>query len=325
MTAKAEIATDANGRKPVAILSHTTARAYYLTQDVECEKSARPSKATPLSRARASSDVLGRFNNAFTGFGGPSLNLIVPRRDLAYANERVVAHICGTELPAGALWRFNDSLYISSPELCFVQMASYLSEPQLTELGANLCGIYYQDPVNDRLPKRSPVTTPEKLARFVERAKGHYGVAKATRALRWVIANSRSPMETKLYILLVYPKSQGGYGLSFPELNYDVQPGRRESMVEQGWFVLDGCWPGKGVGFEYYGGDHDETIVADRRRLDALEALGWNMVVIDKQRLYDPEAFEVAVRQISTHLGIRIRKPANWEHKNLALRHDLGL
>ena len=325
MTMLADTSRDTSGRKPVAILSHATAQAYYLTWDLERAKPARPSKASPLPRARASNDVLNMFSNSFIGFGGPPLNLVVPRKELVYANDRVVAHLCGGELPTGSFWRFNDSLYISSPELCFVQMARSLSEPQLVEFGANLCAGYFKDVATDGLPERVPVTTPEKLARFVDRAKGLRGAVKASRALRWVIANSRSPMETKLYILLVYPKSRGGYGLRFPELNYDVQPGRHESMVEQGWFMLDGCWSDDHVGYEYYGGDHDAAIVSDRRRLDALEALGWNMVVIDKQRLYDPEAFEIAVRQITAHLGIRLRKPTNWEQKNLALRNELGL
>lgn len=325
MTTQAETSKETSSRKPVAILSHATAQTYYLTQDVARPHAARPTKASPLLHARATSDVLGYFNSSFAGFGGPPFNLVVPCKELVYSNERVVARLCGSDLPAGSLWKFTETLYISSPELCFVQMARSLSEPQLTELGANLCACYYKDLASNRLPERLPVTTPEKLARFVGRAKGLYGAAKSSRALRWVIANSRSPMETKLYILLVYPKSQGGYGLSFPELNYDVQPGRHESMVEQGWFMLDGCWPDDHVGYEYYGGDHDAAIVSDRRRLDALEALGWNMVVIDKQRLYNPDAFDIAVRQIATHLGIRIRKPANWEQKNLALRKELGL
>ena len=133
-------------------------------------------------------------------------------------------------------------------------------------------------------------------------------------------------METKAFVLLCFPRSRGGYGLELATLNHRADPGRYEYLAEQGYFRIDICWPGPCVGAEYFGDEgHRDKVVHDRRRLDALEALGWKMVVIDKQRIYDPESFEVAARQIAGYLNARIRKGGNWEAAHAALREDLDL
>ena len=49
------------------------------------------------------------------------------------------------------------------------------------------------------------------------------------------------------------------------------------------------------------------------------------MVVIDKQRLYDPEAFDIAAKQLAGYLNYRIRKGEGWQEAHTALRKDLGL
>lgn len=311
---------------PIAVLSHRTAMEYYRTLDPSHPKAAHPTKAFPLAQASASSELLRTFNSEYSGFGGRPINLLVPSKNLAHASKDVVAHSCRSELPGNSFWKLTDTLYVSSPELCFVQMAQTMSVPQIAELGVNLCADYHVDVKADKLPKRRPITTPAKLASYAERASGMKGAKKARQALKWVVAGSRSPMETKTFILLCLPRSRGGYGLGLAKLNHRVDPGRYAYLAEQGFFRVDLCWPEPIVGVEYYGDEvHLDNVVHDRRRLDALEALGWNMVVIDKQRLYDPESFDIAARQVADYLNHRIRKTDDWIAANLSLRKDLGL
>lgn len=300
--------------------------AYYRTLDPSSPKAARPSKALPLARAGSSSELLKTFNPDFSGFGGAPLDLLVASPSLVRPSTKVAAHSCEMELPPGSFWRLNDALYIASPELCFVQMAQTMSAPQIAELGLNLCSIYYVDTKSRKLPERKPITTSAKLARFAERVTGLRGVKKAREALKWVVGGSRSPMESKMFLLLCYPRSRGGYGFPLAELNRRVNPGRDERLSEQEYYRIDVCWPDEFVGVEYFGeDDHENNVVRDRRRLDALAALGWNMVVVDKQRLYDPDAFDTAAIQVASHLGYRFRKGEGWRHARTALREELGL
>ena len=311
---------------PVVVLSHGTALAYYRTLDPANPKAARITKVDPLAMARASSDLLKTFNPEYSGFGGLPLDLLVPNRNLVRTSKRIVAHSCEVGLPDKSFWKLNESLYISSPELCFVQMAQTMSVSQLVELGVNLCSNYYIDGANHKLPMRKPITTPAKLARYVKSASSVKGVKKANRALKWVAAGSRSPMETKTYVILCFPRRYGGYGLEMATLNRKVDPGRYAYLADQGFFCIDICWDKERVGVEYFGEeDHEGAVVHDRRRLDALGALGWKMVVIDKQRLYDAESFDVAAHQIAANLNCRIRKKDGWETAHAALREDLEL
>ena len=311
---------------PVVVLSHRTAMAYYRTLDPAHPMAARACKASPLARASASSQALNVFKPGYYGYGGAPFDLLVPSRQLVRVSKSIVAHSCEVELPANSFWRLHDSLFVVSPELCFVLMAQLLSAPQLVELGLNLCGGYYVDTKAGKLPEREPLTTPRKLASYVERASGMKGVKKARDALRWVVPGSRSPMESKSFVLLCYPRNRGGYGFELAELNHRVNPGRAVRLSEQDYYRIDISWPDDSVGFEYYGeGEHEGRVVQDRRRLDALEALGWHMVVVDKQRLYSASAFDVAADQLASHLGFRIRRGSEWQASNDALRKELGL
>lgn len=132
-------------------------------------------------------------------------------------------------------------------------------------------------------------------------------------------------MESKLHALLCSPSRIGGYGFPQAVLNHDIRPGRNDNLTEQKYYSVDICWPRQKVGVEYFGEAEHQDAIHDRRRLDALGALGWKIVVIDKWRLYDPASLDVAVRQIAKHLGRRMRFGSSWTVKNAQIRRDLGL
>ena len=129
---------------PTVILSHRTAMSYYRTLDPSHEQAARATKALPLAKARASNELLKTFNRAYSGFGGAPFDLLVPSTGLRRSTSELIAHSCEYELPSNSFWKLKDSLYVVSPELCFVQMAQQLSIAQLVELGINLCGSYFE-------------------------------------------------------------------------------------------------------------------------------------------------------------------------------------
>ena len=307
------------------MLSHDTAAEYYLTLDPLSANAAVPTRAKPLNCARATSISSININPNFSGFGGLPLHVLVSEKGLVRRSNIAVAHVCEAALPQGSFRKLNDTLFIVSPELCFLQMAWELSLPKLVEFGINLCASYYRDLKKGDLPERPPIVSARKLLRYVENMSGKPGAAKAKKALQWIKDNSASPMETKLFILLVFPKRYGGYGFSDAVFNFEIDPERYAFLTEQDSFKIDICFPDKHVGVEYYGEESHQDTVKDRRRLDALGTLGWDMTVIDKQRLYDPQAFDIAAHQIAQHLGQRIRKPANWDEKNFELRYELGL
>ena len=132
--------------------------------------------------------------------------------------------IWASSLSPKSFAKLTDSLFISSPEFTFLQMAKHLSLIKLIELGFELCGRYAIDPASDGLlSRKNPLTTPEKLTLYLEKCGNVKGLKKARRAARYVLAGSESPMETKLALVLCLPPSMGGFGLPKATLNQELR------------------------------------------------------------------------------------------------------
>jgi len=308
------------------ILSHGTAQSYYLTLDPKRNNIARPSMDNPLPCADALSRTFEGVNTNYAGFGNGPFEVLVPQSELRRSRSGLITHCSSLDLPKGSFWKFRTSLYISSPELCFVQMANKLSQARLVELGINLCAKYYLHPRSGEIFEREPITTVAKLKAYLERIDSSYhGVRNAQRALKWVVDNTASPMESRCAILIHYSKRYGGCGFPLIEANHRVNPGSFKHLAEQGYFEIDGCWPDKFTGYEYLGDKEHQDLAKDMRRIDALSALGWHIVTFNKKVCYNPDAFDVAVRQLARHMRIRIRRQPDWSEKMLELRRELGL
>ena len=317
---------DAHQSRNTLMLSHGTARSYWLTLDPNRPDAAVPTADIPLQWSSGTPATLRGLNANYRGFGSGPLEFLVADANARRMKNGVVCHSCTSELPAGSFRKFHDGLYIASPELCFLQMARSLTLSQLVELGINLCGKYYIDPATNKVEPRAPVATAATLKRYLERVDSRTGgVAKAKRALQWVVDDSASPKETQMEMLFGLPLRYGGYGFGNAVMNYDVFPRSRKRLAEQGYYSIDACWVNKGSGAEYFGEEEHQDHVHDRRRLDAIKALGWNVVVVDKQRLYSPAAFETAAQQLAEFMKHRIRRSDSWRGRMLALRRDLGL
>ena len=132
-------------------------------------------------------------------------------------------------------------------------------------------------------------------------------------------------METKLAIILSLPKVYGGYGLDGLCLNHRVDPSRLRKLSQQAFFSIDLAYPKAKVGIEFDGQAFHENYSKDRVRINALEALGWDIISVDKSQLFNVNRFDVTAHQIAKLLGKQIRKPNDWDKKAETLRHDLGL
>lgn len=117
--------------------------------------------------------------------------------------------------------RLERDVYYACPELCFVQLAEHLDLIELIELGYELCGCYTQtqDESVETEYNLEPVTSLRRLQWFTESNSHLKGSRKARRALRYIRANSYSPMESILVMLLCLPVMLGGYGIPWPQLN----------------------------------------------------------------------------------------------------------
>lgn len=306
------------------IITHHSAASYWLHADLG-DKALVVAEGDPRANCACNSKDLQRFDFGFPGFGGRPIHLLVDDKRLTRSSGNIVTHVSAADLPKGSFVKLRKDLYVSSPELCLVQMARYLSEIKLVELAMNLCASYYIHPLTDKIETRKHrLTTPETLSEYARRSSLR-GSVKVANCISLAIPDSRSPVETKLSALLRQAPSRGGEGFPGHTLNYHVDAKEHAEIAEQDDFYIDIAYADPQVGIEYYGEEFHKDTAKDRRRLNALRSLGWNILTVEKQQLYNPGLFALFANQLAACLEIELAHPWDWRAKNERLRFDLGL
>lgn len=217
-------------------------------------------------------------------------------------------------------------MFVASPELAFVQAAASLPLAPLLLIGFEWCGSYARVP--DGLASAPPLTTPERIARYLERLPPIAGLVQARRTLTWVLANAASPLESALAILLTLPMAQGGYGFTAPVLNHPIEAqgsshGAR-TVATKAFYKPDLYWPDHRVGLEYDSTAYhtqEDRIAADAQRRLALAALGVDLVTVTRPQLYRTDAFNQVAQALALKLHRRLRITAHdFARRRSALR-----
>ena len=282
--------------------------------------------SSPLPNCASSSLELQSFNTQHPLFGGEPVHVLSNSRTNRPHTKSVTAHLVSRELPPSAFFEIRDELFIASPELVFARMANFVSEIELIEIGLNLCGRYYLSPKTEAINTRANyITSPNRIRAFLETTHNLRGSRTALHALEWVIQNSGSPFETKMKIQFCQPLRQGGFALPFNAMNYNISSSKLMGFSEQSTYCVDLAIPELKAGMEYDGAAYHQDSSSDKRRRNALKALGWDIFPIDKDVLMDPEATIRTGHQIAKALHRRLRKPPDWESRFEQLRRDLRL
>lgn len=265
------------------------------------------------------------------GFDDEPLHAVVPDSSSRFRCKGVVCHVCSMSLPRGSLVSLDDGLVVASPALAFLHMAESLSVEELAVVGSTLCGRYRMSG-EGLMGSRRRLESATRLAAFVGRAAGVRGAQKARRALRFVVDDSASPMETALALLLCLPVSLGGYGLPRPVMNMRIDAAEygcdmTGSLRVPRFFKGDLCWPEAKLCVEYDSDAHhtgSERIAHDSWRRGELELTGFMVVTVTRRQLYDRAAMDRLVRLLAKRLGLRIRRrEEGYEERHRSLRRML--
>ena len=261
-------------------------------------------------------------------YGGP-LHLIIPDARMRSKKSDALNHVFKDFVHDCAIVRIDEGLYVSVPEFLFLQMASALSIERLILLGFQLCGTYATSAQNDFVPNVFPLTSPEKIIRFLESLPPCKGRRRALRAAKHVLKASASPKESQLAMLLSLPYRLGGYGFAQPSMNHRIDLSvERQMLLRKRFFVCDLYWPKEKVDVEYDSAEFHaskERLVADARRRAALEGLGISSIGITGAQILDPLDFEDLAKTIARIMGRQIKLPANFADASRHLRREIGL
>ena len=256
-------------------------------------------------------------------------------------SKKVQTHTCTQSLPEGSIIDVGGGLFVSSPELCFFQMASELPLAKLLELGLELCGTYTlpvkgvhsedAEQAKKQRYNRTPLTNKEKLTAYLARAEGLFGQRRFSRILKRIVDNSASPRETQLFLLLTLPYRFGGYAFSKPELNAKIMPikAAKETSSKK-FFRCDLFWPEFDVAVEY---ESDlihltpQKIASDSMKRNSLIAMGKTVITVTNRQILSTVEFERVARQLAVSLNKRLRHDENprFIKARRELRNVLGI
>ncbi|MGI6507554.1 MAG: endonuclease domain-containing protein [Saccharofermentanales bacterium] len=223
-----------------------------------------------------------------------------------YRPNRAVIHTCN--IPGAE--KYVQGKACTLP-LVFLQVALDYSINELIYLGLQICSYRKGN---------QPRCTVDELRTCAEELRGHRGRRKALRAIRYLDNNSRSPMESILYMFLRLPNALGGCGFSEIVLN--------EKIVLEGGktYFADLYVPSCKLDIEYDSEEFHSSALAlskDRERTANLEKEGYQVVSVNYTQLNDLKDFQNLARQLSRLIRKRIQIRARKYFENFAALRDL--
>lgn len=231
-------------------------------------------------------------------------------------------------LPRGSRIELDAMLSMSSPEHLFLQMHQWLDDCTCIALGFELCGTYVRRGTDAVMYQVPPVTTANKLQRYLAKSRGLKYAERAFANARHVVDGACSIRETQLAMYLGLPTRMGGAGLRSLELNAPIDVSEITGLQWRNdlrW--TDISWPGKKIAVEYDSTEwHSgtEKIAEDAARRTLLQAAGYDVVVVTNEqfkRLYELDRIVIAIYRL---LGRRMRcRTKEYELKKRRLHQAL--
>lgn len=292
-------------------ISHLSALEYYcaprISREAYVERRKRLADAARTSRLAGFGAVTKReAQQLLPGLGVFEQPYHVLREKQGVKRDGLSRHEAGGHLPPSSLVRISKGFLVASPELVFVQVASYLDEIRLVKVGYELTATYgYVASADDELEALYDVLPLSDTSRIEEMLQGMAGsrfIRAARSALRFVAPRSASPMETTLAMLLSLPPRLGGLGFEVPHMNEEVQVSGERRRI-------DLYWPDRRVGVEYMGKEFhgEDKAEHDDRRQNLIQANGMLLLNVRYSDVVDLKQFQRFAAQLGRALGRRVR------------------
>ena len=298
------------------IISHQSALEFWRRAQAEDALAGkRPLVMKPQVRPLDAKEL---HTENFWGLETP-LHVLVGSGNARKASRKLHCHVSTGKFPEMSFIRMDSGLTISSPELCFLQMAGELPLVGLVVLGYEFCGSYRLDKERAEgkgFREDQPLTSVNRLSSYIERAAGSKGCKNAKRALRYIVDGSASPMETILSVILVLPYKFGGFGFPKPLLNHRIESSdsdrRSNGKSGKALYRCDLYWPDEKVDVEYDSDAHhtgSDRIAQDAIRRNTLSSMGIIVVTVSRKQVIEAAKMRALSDVLAKLLGKRLKYP----------------
>lgn len=307
---------------------------------------ARPSKVTSPTTFAQSSAELRQFDVMPAGCPHP-VEILVGEDSHRPRGKLWHAYWKSASLVPGSLWEIGHDRCLTSPEYFFVKTAPKLSVVRAVLLGMELCGYYstlmsvpyreyraelirnreigidshpwppaswdmslqhQKDLMENGFITRPPLVSPDDLGKHLGRALAHKSESRALASSRLVVADSHSPMESRLYARYCLPRKYGGLNLRPVELNRGIDlPDDVSQICGISKYSVDLYWPKAYLAIEYEGDFAHSGLTAeqkDRLKRNILETKGIRVISVDRKQYANEDVLELYARQIAKGMGL---------------------
>ena len=120
-------------------LSHFSALECLRTIDVN---NAARTRAMPSKRSKVQAKEFASLNLKKYGVDFNPVHMLVASPKERCRSKKIYCHVLNSRVPSGSFLYVDRNVYVSVPELCFVQIAGFTDVLKLIVLGYELCGYY---------------------------------------------------------------------------------------------------------------------------------------------------------------------------------------
>lgn len=294
---------------------------------------------------------------------GAPVHMLAERPGRSETGGRVSRHVWSKDFPSSALWETVLGIEVASPLFTLLTLAPSVSEERLAMAVYEFCGTFTvfgpsafigdlldyaerEHLLNDGfgwkrcvgsdgqptdLWNRPPLIELQELDRFILDCAGMRGVKKLANAARLVTGVTASPFEVQASMLLGSSVRCGGEGLHI-ENNVPIRLNRSSHHVSGtadrvADIVITSEDGERQVIVECQGEAFHSGTEATRRdsdRTTALQAMGYEVILLTYHQIHDPLAFDTVVNLIRAKLGMGPRrKTARQKERELRLRREI--
>lgn len=221
-------------------------------------------------------------------------------------------------LPPRSIYEIGDGLYVVSPELCIVRLATVLPELEFLHATAGLMGAFSLSALERRnLVQREPLVTKEGMRSYLSHCTYVRGARLASRAVGWAVERSASPREASVNLALSLPSHVGGQSLGPFLANMQVSiTAATRPLTQKSFLIADVAWSDKDLFLEYNSDtyhDDEEQKEFDFEKITAFQRMGKTVIPLSTRQFNNYAAFASVCQGIRKSLGRRDRGGAAYE------------
>ena len=256
------------------------------------------------------------------------IELLIENGNLRRHSPSAHYFVRANEFPQGSFLKISDGIYVVSPHLLFLELATRIDLIELIYLGSQLASKYVITDDEQGFVKSTSLFSVESLLLYLEKMDGYPGIKKARCASKYIVGKGESPMETCSVLLLTLPRRLGGFGIPKPVLGYEIDLDPVKYMeYPKSSLRFDMLWKEARLDVEYDSmqfHSSQKKLIEDSMRRNIIRSLKYDIITITYKEYVSIDLMTNIAKIISKHIGYKLQGlDIIWRSRSETLRDIL--